>query len=382
MVLNIPKNRTPIRNYRRMNKRIGYFAVILAALIGISACQIGSPSRALPDLNVPIKTFGAPTPLPEEPTFTIHAYFTDPSITGQNSPGRAIIDALISDINAATESIDVAMYNFTLKEVSEALIKASQRGVAVRIVVDSDALQKLDLSLLKRVGIYAMGDRRESLMHNKYVIIDSRILWTGSLNLTSSGSTNDENVMVRLVSNELAGNYRPKFNEMASEDKFGPDSRSKTQKTRFDLNGIPVENYFSPEDTIDTRLVDLVGSAKESVHILAYSFTLDRLADALVKADKNGVEVRGVFDRESAEENTGADYFSLKKSGLDVHLDGESGLMHMKVIIVDNKTVAFGSYNFTASAENKNDENVLVITDEALAASFEQAFERIYTKAD
>jgi phosphatidylserine/phosphatidylglycerophosphate/cardiolipin synthase-like enzyme len=266
--------------------------------------------------------------------------------------------------------------------VCEALIKASQRGVAVRIVVDSDALQKLDLNRLKQVGISAIGDRRESLMHNKYVIIDGRILWTGSLNLTSSGAENDENVMVRLESEDLAANYQIKFNEMANEDKFGPDSRPLTEKTHFDLNGIPVENYFSPEDKIDTRLVSLVGSAKTSVHVLAYSFTLDKLANALTKAEKNGIEVKGIFDRDSSEDNTGADFSSLKKAGLDVRLDGEPGLMHMKVIIVDGKTVAFGSYNFTSSAENKNDENVLIITDESLAVRFEQAFDRIYAKAD
>jgi phosphatidylserine/phosphatidylglycerophosphate/cardiolipin synthase-like enzyme len=88
-----------------------------------------------------------------------------------------------------------------------------------------------------------------------------------------------------------------------------------------------------------------------------------------------------VFDRESSEDNTGADFYTLEKAGLDVHLDGEPGLMHIKAIIVDGKTVAFGSYNFTASAENKNDENVLIITDEALAGTFERAFDRIYAKA-
>jgi phosphatidylserine/phosphatidylglycerophosphate/cardiolipin synthase-like enzyme len=93
------------------------------------------------------------------------------------------------------------------------------------------------------------------------------------------------------------------------------------------------------------------------------------------------VEVRGVFDQESTEENQGADFPKLQKAGLNVHLDGEPGLMHQKVIIVDGKTVAFGSYNFTASAENKNDENVLIITDPMLGAQFEKDFERIYAKA-
>ncbi len=355
--------------------------VLAVVLITVTGCVPGSTTtpasrEQTPAVPLPVPTL---TNTPDNsPVLT--TYFTDPAIKGKKSPGQAIIAAMIQDINAAQKSIDVAMYNFTLDNVSEALIKAAQRGLAVRVVVDSDALDKLDLPRLKKAGAYVMGDRRESLMHNKYVIIDSRILWTGSLNLSASGAENDENVMVRVKSAELAANYRLKFNQMAAEDKFGPDSRAVTSNTRFDLGGIPVENYFSPEDQIDTRLVSLVGSATESVHVLAYSFTLDRLADALIKAHRNGVDVRGVFDRESTEENKGADFYKLTKAGLDARLDGLNGLMHIKAIIIDGKTVAFGSYNFTASAENRNDENVLIISDPAFADTFEQNFARIYSR--
>ncbi len=360
-----------------MNIRLRVIACLFLLVVGVTACQTGISQASVP---LPTPT-GPGIATPEVEKESIKTYFTDPSISGNASPGKAIIKALINDIQAATESVDVAMYNFTLNDVSEALINASNRGLAVRVVVDSDTLQKLDLSRMKHAGIYVMGDRRESLMHNKFVVIDGRILWTGSLNLSAGGSENDENVLVRIKSPELAANYLLKFNQMASEDKFGPESRSLTEKTYFDLAGIPVENYFSPEDRIDTRLVSLVNNAEKSVHVLAYSFTQDKLASALIKAQKSGLDVKGVFDRESSEDNTGADFYTLEKAGLDVHLDGEPGLMHIKAIIVDGKTVAFGSYNFTASAENKNDENVLIITDEALAGTFERAFDRIYAKA-
>lgn len=357
--------------------------LLTAVLFFLAACVPGSSITPTgreqnPAVLLPIAT---PSSTPDDSP-VITTYFTDPVIKGGRAPGRQIIADMIRDINAAQDSIDVAMYNFTLKDVSEALIKASERGTAVRIIVDSDALDKLDLSRLKKAGIYAMGDRRESLMHNKFVVIDNRILWTGSLNLTESGATDDENVQVRFVSSELADNYREKFNAMFNDDKFGPDSRSKTEKTVFSLSGVPVENYFSPEDKIDTRLVKLVGSARKSVHILAYSFTLDRLADALIKAEKAGVDVSGVFDEESTEDNQGADFWKLEKAGLNVRLDGEDGLMHIKAIIIDGKTVAFGSYNFTASAENKNDENMLIVTDPNLADKFEDAFNRIFSRAN
>ena len=342
-----------------------------------SACITEKAAIKLPSVPLPL-----PTTSPVAIPFAITPFFTDPAVQGRNAPGWKIINSIVDDINSSNRSVDVAMYNFSLKEIGEALIKATQRGVAVRMVVDSDALDGTELQRLKKTGIHVLGDRRESLMHNKFVVIDREILWTGSLNLTYSGSMEDENVQVRIVSKVLVDNYLSKFTEMFNEDKFGQDSRTMTATTKFVLTGIQVENYFSPEDKIDTRLISLVGSAKKSVHVLAYSFTQDRLADALVKAGKNGVEVRGVFDADSTADNQGADFPGLQKAGLEVRLDGDPGLMHIKAIIIDGKTVAFGSYNFTASAENKNDENVLIITDSALADRFEQAFDRIYQKSN
>ncbi len=350
------------------------FNLSIVTAILLSACGVQAPS-------VPVPPTPSAAAVQTQPVSSVVPYFTDPGVRGSHSPTRVLLDAILSDINSARNSIDVAMYNFTMREIGDALIKASQRGVAVRVVVDSDTLEKLDLSRMKQAGIYVLGDRRESLMHNKFLLIDGRILWTGSLNFSAYGAENDENVFARLESEELAANYRLKFDEMFIKDRFGADSRRMTNTTRFNLDGSPVENFFSPEDEIDSRLVKLVNDADDSVHVLAYSFTLNRLADALINADRDGVDVSGVFDEESSRENQGADFFQLQKAGLNVRLDGSEGLMHIKAIIVDGETVAFGSYNFTASAENRNDENVLIITDPTFAAEFEEAFERIYARA-
>jgi phosphatidylserine/phosphatidylglycerophosphate/cardiolipin synthase-like enzyme len=348
-------------------------AVVLVFGILLSACTPPIKSIDAPPVPLPL-----PTVTPSPIGFELIPYFTDPAAQGKDTPGKRIIDRLVEDINNATQSVDVAMYNFSLTEIGTALLHAAQRGVLVRMVVDSDALDGKELRSLNKTAVKILGDRRENLMHHKFVVIDQQILWTGSLNLTSSGAFEDENVLARIQSRELAANYAVKFNAMFVEDKFGPESRARTTKPRMTLAGIEVENYFSPEDSIDTRLISLVENARESVDILAYSFTLDRLADALIRARRNGVAVRGVFDEDSTLSNQGADFSQLQKAGLDVHLDGDDGLMHSKAIIIDGKIVAFGSYNFTASAENKNDENILIIADPQIADSFEQTFERIY----
>jgi len=111
---------------------------------------------------------------------------------------------------------------------------------------------------------------------------------------------------------------------------------------------------------------------------MAFSFTQDQLAEALINKAADRVAVRIIMDEEQAFSNTGGDYELFRQAGLDVRLDGNPGQMHHKVIIVDGERVAFGSYNFSYSAESRNDENLVIVHDPAFAAQFRMEFERIY----
>jgi phosphatidylserine/phosphatidylglycerophosphate/cardiolipin synthase-like enzyme len=121
-----------------------------------------------------------------------------------------------------------------------------------------------------------------------------------------------------------------------------------------------------------------VGGAQESIHFLAFSFTADELADALIEAEARGVEVRGVFEASQVASNTGGEWGTLDSADLDIRQDGQRGEMHHKVLIIDGSIVVSGSYNFSRSAEERNDENTLVISSRELAALFEAEFIEIW----
>jgi phosphatidylserine/phosphatidylglycerophosphate/cardiolipin synthase-like enzyme len=110
---------------------------------------------------------------------------------------------------------------------------------------------------------------------------------------------------------------------------------------------------------------------------LGYSFTSDPLAEALIERAQVGVQVSGVFDSDMYKANTGTEYDKLVSVGLSFCLDGESGLMHNKVIVIDEQVVILGSYNFTASAERYNDENVIFLYDREIAQDYLQEVEFI-----
>lgn len=296
--------------------------------------------------------------------------------SGDKQRGDRLVNALVDDIRAARESVDVAMYNFSLDEAGFALIEAQQRGVRVRILLDSDAGGNRWVGRFDQARVPLTTDGRESLMHNKFVIIDGQKLWTGSLNLTRSGIYKDANNMLRFDSAEMAGVYTRLFDLMAVERRF---SQQRTTTTSADLRvgGSEVEALFSPEDGAAARLIRLIDSADSSLDILAYSFTNNRLADAILRAQDRGVRVRMLFDEDQTHES-GSDYGFLRQSGVEARLDGSPELQHNKVILVDGEVTVSGSYNFTRSADRSNDENIVIVHDPSITSLFTAEFERLY----
>ena len=93
---------------------------------------------------------------------------------------------------------------------------------------------------------------------------------------------------------------------------------------------------------------------------MAYSFTADPLTFALIEAKKRGVHVDILLDH-SNETERHSDLHIFLEHGLDPRVDAEHAIAHNKVILIDQKTLITGSYNFTNQAEHENAENLLII---------------------
>ncbi|MBI3158083.1 MAG: DUF1669 domain-containing protein [Chloroflexi bacterium] len=314
---------------------------------------------------------------PGAPSITV--YFTDPA-TDANRGGP---DAdLAAAIDAARLTVDAAIYDLNLWSLRDALLAAHRRGVRVRLVAESDNLERAEFQELIQAGIPVLGDRREGLMHHKFVVIDGFQVWTGSMNFTLASAYRSNNNLLHIDSTRLAENYAHEFEEMFTDDLFGSSSaRADTPHPLVALDGVDIENYFSPDDGVEARIVELINAARQSVYILAFSFTSDPIGAALQLAQARGLEVAGVLDRDQAG-NQGGEYLTLLEAGIDLRLDGIPGDMHHKVIILDEETVITGSFNFSRSAEETNDENVLVIHSAVIAARYIEEFVRVMLVAE
>ena len=347
-------------------------ALILLLVVFVSTACGGFTETATPAWKDTPAVPGRPS---------IEVYFSDPAAPNADDYEGGPDAALVAALDAARVSIDVAVYSFNLWSVRDALLRAHRRGVTVRLVMESDNLDGAEVQELIDAGIPVLGDRREGLMHDKFAVIDRREVWLGSMNYTVGGAYRDENNLLVLRSEQVARDYTLEFEEMFLEDLFGPSVRASTPYPVVDLDGTRLEVLFSPDDGVAARLETLLREAEESISFLAYSFTSNELGAALIERAAAGVTVTGVMDADQVVSNLGTEYDPFRQAGLDVRLDGGAGLMHHKVIVIDRSIVVTGSYNFTASAEERNDENVVILFSPELAAIYLDQFAQIYAQA-
>jgi phosphatidylserine/phosphatidylglycerophosphate/cardiolipin synthase-like enzyme len=311
----------------------------------------------------------------------VEIYFTDPGNPLSSQETGGVDEVLVSAIDSARLSIDLAVYSMSLRNVRDALVRAHRRGIVVRVVTESDNQDSSAIQALQEAGIPLLGDRREGLMHDKFMVIDRSEVWLGSMNYTYSGVYADDNALVHVRSKELADNYLSEFNEMFVDDLFGPQVVPNPLNPEIRLEGTRLEVLFSPDDGVSDHLVSILENAQESIYFMAFSFTSDELGEVIRSRSRRGVEVAGVMDADQIKFNIGTEYDLFMQDGMNVYLDGIPGQMHHKIMIVDESIVIVGSYNFTQSAETRNDENVIIMYDEDIADFFIQEFRRVYQQA-
>jgi phospholipase D len=126
---------------------------------------------------------------------------------------------------------------------------------------------------------------------------------------------------------------------------------------------------FTPNPQCKSKIISLIKSAKESILVQAYSFTDTEIAQELVKSHQSGISISTILDKSNKSGNH-SKIDILLKGGIPVFIDTVSGIAHNKVIIIDNKIVVTGSYNFSKAAYSRNAENLVAINSPELAEKY------------
>ena len=338
-----------------------------------------------------------------------------------------ICTELLELINNSKETIDFAIYGLRGQdEILEALVNAKNRGVRVRGVIDKDTsnnnyysdtylIEKLfnniksDYRQDKKIEKLLKGRQNKSKdkcvrpkdhkgplqcfegkgyaskdvitfkgdkMHNKFFIVDGKYVWTGSANISDTGTGGYNANVVAIVESEfIASKYLIEFEQMFVDGKFHR-SKNKLKKTKLQthIDGQKVNIYFSPQGYAMYRgVIPLIKEAKGSIDISIFFLTHKNISKELVKANKRGVSIRVILDATAAS-NGYSKHKYLRENGIPVKVENWGGKMHMKSAIIDKKHLIVGSMNWTSAGESKNDENTLIIKNFKDASKYQRFY--------
>lgn len=128
----------------------------------------------------------------------------------------------------------------------------------------------------------------------------------------------------------------------------------------FDNHAENIQVNFSPRGETLNTIVNCINNAEHKILVAAYAFTSQPIADGLLKAHMRGVSVMVVADSRASKDRRSI-LPLLIKNGVPVRVNGKYAILHHKFIVIDDRHVQTGSFNYTAAAANKNAENVIVL---------------------
>lgn len=153
----------------------------------------------------------------------------------------------------------------------------------------------------------------------------------------------------------------------------------KSIQPKIDQVVISSEAYFSPGNDSRNRIISLLRAAAKSVDICVFTISDNEITQSILKAHQRGVEVTIISDNDKAND-TGSDIHFLKNKGVKVILDQSPYHMHHKFAIFDKQILLNGSFNWTLSATQANEENILVSSDPELVYRFSEQFDKLRSR--
>lgn len=417
-------------------------------------------------------------PLPQDPL--IQAYFNHSQASTYQEPYRKMTRpgddlevVVVEAIESAQSSVAVAVQEIRLPRVAQALVAKHQAGVRVQVIIedtynqsvpelmqrviaqneedDREANKVQDLvalvdrngdgslssaELLEGDAIFMLrqdpvpliddradGSKGSGLMHHKFVIIDDRVVITGSANFTPScvhgdllapDTRGNANHLLRLESPELARIFRQEFDLMWGDgpgkkpnSRFGVQKNQRSPQTATLGNTIVTVNFSpsSPKKSWDKSTNGLINqtlkTAEKEADLALFVFSEQRLADTLHTVHQQGAAVKVLIDKAFAFQNysEGLDLLGVTLPGRNCRVEANNApwqppvtsvgvanlpqgdKLHHKFAVLDHQTVITGSHNWSVSANNKNDETLLVFTSPVVAAHFQREFDRLYGTA-
>ena len=136
-----------------------------------------------------------------------------------------------------------------------------------------------------------------------------------------------------------------------------------------------IRAYFTPGHTVETAITDEIDAARNTIRVQAYSFTNPLIVQALADARLRGVDVIVVLDKSNRTQRSSVAELA-QRAGIPTLIDDRHAIAHNKIMIIDDRIVITGSYNFSRAAEKSNAENLVIIESAPIARKYQQNWQK------
>jgi phosphatidylserine/phosphatidylglycerophosphate/cardiolipin synthase-like enzyme len=256
-------------------------------------------------------------------------------------------ETIVDFINPAQSRLEVAVQELDSPQIAEALIRARQRKVTVKVVTEHSYLlesrpvrqpdrpggryetnRDLHASLL-RANIDVKTDYNTNIFHQKFIVRDRQSLLTGSTN----------------------------FTDTKGHDRIPKD---------VIVSGIPIRVLFAPDHNPEMEIMKQMAKAKKSVDFAIFTFSNSSgIDDQMLLIRRLNMPIRGAMDfKQGVQKWAATDH--LVNAGAEIYTVRPSrtiGNLHHKLMVLDGQVMIAGSFNYTGPANKLNDENIIILGD-------------------
>ena len=328
--------------------------------------------------------------------------------------GRKKFDALKADLRKAQKSILLQYYIFQDdklgNEIADVLIAKAREGVEVKVIYDhvgSFSASNKFFARMKEAGVEThpffrvtfpqLANRVNWRNHRKIVIIDDRIGYIGGMNIADRYvGPSGEKAWVRhgksmpvwrdthlRLKGDIVESLRYSFSidwNFMKDDVLLPGAKEETEATEINETGMqlitsgPTDSW----DNLELIFLKAIAGASKCVYIQTpYFLPTDSLLTALEAAALANVDVRIMMPAKSDSRMLGYASFSYitqcLKAGIKIYLF-TPGMLHSKVMIIDDSFVTTGSVNFDFRSFENNFEGNVLIFDKAINRQMKDIF--------
>lgn len=314
----------------------------------------------------------------------IEIYMGPHQIGGQDDLLKTIVDF----IDGAKKKLYIGVQELDALPIAEAIIRARQRKVVVKLVLEADYLRakrahkdpfesggshqvNRDLhDAILRANIKVNSDFNPSIFHQKFIIRDGRSVLTGSTNFTDTGVSQNLNHIVIVHNKKIAKIYDTEFKEI-QQGQFGKINEGHdSAPAEVEVSGVRVKPLFAPDHNPEMEIMKQIAKAESRIDFAIFTFSASSgIDDQLVLAKQAGIKIRGAMHLSAANQKWSVKD-KLKEERIELHLVPRKALpaprpskLHHKLMVIDEQLIIAGSFNYTGPANYINDENILIIGD-------------------